>query len=108
MLTRIALTFFVLSWGVVSPAIAQGPTITPQAASAMEYFHRTYEGKIAGKAWCARWPCPTIAVGRRAIAIPHGGGAGDVDLPVVLAIPVGNGQRGPLDGRIGEHVAQCG
>src|ERR1039457_5429522 len=49
MLTRIALTFFVLSAGVVSLAIGQGPATTPQPTSAMEYFNRTYEGKIAGK-----------------------------------------------------------
>lgn len=49
MLTRIALIFFMLSFGVVSSAIAQEPATTVQPISATEYFHRTYEGKIAGE-----------------------------------------------------------
>ena len=49
MLNRMALTFFTLSWGVVSSVIAQGPATTPQPAPATEYFHRIYEGQIAGK-----------------------------------------------------------
>lgn len=48
MLTRITLTFFVL-FSVWASAIAQSPTTTVQPTSTMEYFHRTYEGTIAGK-----------------------------------------------------------
>lgn len=48
MLAKIALTFFVLFSGL-SSAIAQGPTTTLQPTSTKEYFHRTYEGTIAGK-----------------------------------------------------------
>jgi hypothetical protein len=47
--TRIALTFFVLFSWIVSSAIAQEPATSLQPVSAIEYFHRTYEGKMGGK-----------------------------------------------------------
>jgi hypothetical protein len=47
--TRIALIFLALFSGVVSSAVAQEPATALQPIAATEYFHRIYEGKIAGK-----------------------------------------------------------
>ena len=38
--------------------------------------------------------------------VPHGRAAGDLDRPVVLAIPDRNCQRGPGGGRIGQDFAE--
>lgn len=49
MLTRITLAFFLLASGFTSSVFAQVPSPAPQSTSVMEYFHRTYEGRVGGK-----------------------------------------------------------